>query len=118
MRQYGGMLRAASTFLRAVLVVATPLAASASLACSGGADDGTEGQPVRKATGEIKGVSDDGKTVTIAHDKIEGFMDAMTMDFVLPDPELAEGLTVGDRVDFTFQMNRAGKMLVRSIHKR
>ena len=107
--------RFVSALLRSLLVVAAPVVASTSLACSGGHDDGTEGQPVRKATGEIKSISDDRKTVTIAHDKIEDFMDAMTMDFVLPEPELVEGLQVGDQVDFTFQMNRDGKMLVRSI---
>jgi Cu/Ag efflux protein CusF len=110
------MFRAARV-LRSLLLVATPVLATTSVAC-GGADDGTEGQPVREATGEIKALSDDGKTATIAHEKIEGFMDAMTMDFELPDPKLAEGLVVGDRVDFSFQMNREGKMLVRSITKR
>ncbi len=108
--------RLTSALLRSLLVVATPLVASTSLGC-GGQDDGTEGQPVRKATGEIKAISDDRKTATIAHEKIEGFMDAMTMDFVLPEPELVDDVEVGDRIDFTFQMNRDGKMLVRSITK-
>jgi Cu/Ag efflux protein CusF len=79
----------------------------------GGADDGTEGQPVRKTTGEITKI--DGTTVTIAHEKIEGFMEAMTMPFSAPDAKMVEGLKVGDRVAFSFQMNREGKMILRSI---
>lgn len=38
--------------------------------------------------------------VKIQHQKIEGYMDAMTMWFEVKDPKLLEGLAPNDRVEF------------------
>jgi Cu/Ag efflux protein CusF len=48
--------------------------------------------------GEIKSLDSAGKMATIKHEKIDGWMEAMTMDFpVKPDAEFLK-LHVGDRV--------------------
>jgi protein SCO1/2 len=39
--------------------------------------------------------------VVIAHDEVEGLMEAMTMSFDVADPSLLEGLEPGEVVDFT-----------------
>ncbi len=47
---------------------------------------------------------DEGKVgVTIEHDLIEGFMEAMTMHFKTEDAEVAEGIKPGDYVRFTLK---------------
>ena len=43
-------------------------------------------------------VAVEGEQVTIAHQEIEGFMDAMTMPFDVASPELLDGVKPGDRV--------------------
>ena len=51
--------------------------------------------------GEIKSIDPKGKTASINAGKIEGFMEAMTMDYaVKPDAELGK-LHVGDRIQAT-----------------
>ncbi|MEM7151755.1 MAG: copper-binding protein [Myxococcota bacterium] len=80
------------------------------------AEEAVDG-PVRDAVGTIKSFSEDRKTITIAHEKIEGFMEAMTMPFHARDAALAEGLKVGDAVKFSFVMNRDGKMILRTLER-
>ena len=39
--------------------------------------------------------------ITLNHENIPGLMDAMEMEYQSKPPKLAEGLKVGDKVDFT-----------------
>lgn len=43
-------------------------------------------------------------TVVIEHEKIEGFMDAMTMPFTVSDPAVLARMTVGTPIDFTLRV--------------
>lgn len=52
-------------------------------------------------TGEVVRLQAEGRVVILKHDKIEGFMDAMTMGFELADPKQGQGLKPGDRVSAT-----------------
>jgi protein SCO1/2 len=51
--------------------------------------------------GQVVSVDDRGKTVTIAHDNIPGYMDAMSMPFRLKDEWAFKELAPGDRVQAT-----------------
>lgn len=55
-------------------------------------------------TGIVRGQLEDGQIV-IQHDKIPGYMPAMTMGFTLSDPTDATRLKNGDRVRFRFYVN-------------
>ena len=52
----------------------------------------------------VKGVfldsRDDGHTAVIAHESIPGYMDAMTMPFMVKNPAELKGLQAGDRIAF------------------
>lgn len=54
--------------------------------------------------GEVLGFQADGRVILLKHDKIEGFMDAMTMGFELKDPAAAKVFKKGDRVDFELEV--------------
>lgn len=51
--------------------------------------------------GQIVRLEESGKVVVIHHQKIEGWMDAMTMAFPLGDPREGSLLHAGDRVTAT-----------------
>lgn len=72
---------------------------------------GCGAQPPRyDVTGEVVEVRS-ATEVVVAHDDIEGFMDAMTMPFTVSDPELLEGVDPGDRVAGTLVVARSGTVL-------
>lgn len=48
--------------------------------------------------GKVEYVDKKGKTITVAHEDIPGYMDAMTMPFILKDEWAFDVLAVGDRV--------------------
>jgi Cu/Ag efflux protein CusF len=48
--------------------------------------------------GTIQQVKDPEKKVTVKHDKIEGYMGAMTMDYGVADPEMMKKLKAGDEI--------------------
>lgn len=63
-------------------------------------------QPSEKAArfeikGAVVGIDKRGATVTIAHEAIPGYMDAMTMPFKLKDERFLKDLAEGDRVQAT-----------------
>ena len=76
------------------LIVALLLAA----ACRPRATAPEERYPIR---GKVVSVDKRGSTVSIAHEDIPGFMDAMTMPFDLKDGRLLDQLAEGDRVQAT-----------------
>jgi Cu/Ag efflux protein CusF len=55
--------------------------------------------------------------IEIDHGDIEGLMPAMQMEFPVTDPNLLNGISVNDRVDFTIQ-TAAGTMKVSAIKKK
>ena len=57
------------------------------------------------------------KYVNIAHDKIPGYMEAMTMSFEPRTPEQLAGLDAGDRVSFTFTSTEDGRRVLSAIEK-
>jgi protein SCO1/2 len=52
------------------------------------------------ATGVVRELKADGKTVIVAHEAIANYMDAMTMPFKVKGPEELEGLQTGDKIRF------------------
>src|SRR3954467_11190665 len=62
--------------------------------------------PVKSATnvfqvkGVVHNVMPDKNKVTIAHEKIPGYMDAMTMDFDVKKPTELGGIKPGDNISF------------------
>jgi protein SCO1/2 len=52
-------------------------------------------------TGDVLGLNADGKIAVIKGDKIEGWMEAMTMDYPVKDKSEFNKLTVGDRISAT-----------------
>jgi Cu/Ag efflux protein CusF len=53
--------------------------------------------------GEVVSVDEDQSGVTLKHQRIEGFMEAMTMHFKTEDAEVAKGIKAGDFVRFTLK---------------
>lgn len=53
--------------------------------------------------GEVISVDEDKGGVTIKHQRIEGFMEAMTMHFKTEEAEVAQGIEPGDTVRFTLK---------------
>ena len=58
-----------------------------------------------KLTGEVMRIEPQLRTAAIKHEKIEGWMEAMTMEFPVKDPAEFAKLTVGDRVDATLHVD-------------
>ena len=48
--------------------------------------------------GTIEEVKDQEKKCTVKHDKIEGYMEAMTMDYGVSDPEMFKRIKAGDEI--------------------
>jgi Cu/Ag efflux protein CusF len=69
------------------------------------------------ARGVVKAFGPDRKSVDIAHEAIPGFMGAMTMSFEAREPKQLRPFSVGDRVDFTFEV-RDGRRILRGLAKR
>ena len=54
-------------------------------------------------------------SVTIAHEKIPSYMDAMTMSFDARDDRQLANVDIGDRVAFTFHETDDGRRLLDRI---
>jgi protein SCO1/2 len=61
-----------------------------------------------KLVGEVRRVDPKDKEVTIRHEAIPGFMDAMTMPFRLEEQEALDELKAGDRVEGQLEVTRQG----------
>jgi len=57
------------------------------------------------ALGVIEGFQSDNKIVVIHHQAITGLMSEMTMAYELQNPSQAQGLKVGDAVQFTLSVS-------------
>lgn len=69
------------------------------------------------ARGVVKSFGPDRKYVVIAHEKIAGYMEAMTMSFEPRTPEQLQGIEGGDRVTFTFVATKDGRRVLQSIQR-
>ncbi|NOU31518.1 MAG: copper-binding protein [Polyangiaceae bacterium] len=67
------------------------------------------------ARGVVKSRQADGKYLLIAHEKIEGYMAAMTMSFEPRRPEQLAAVKDGESVRFTFTTTEDGRRLLDSI---
>lgn len=66
--------------------------------------------------GVVKAIDAKASTVTLAHEAIPALKwSAMTMPFKLAKPELAKGLTVGQKVKFDMEMDSNHQMSITSI---
>src|SRR5438128_4395762 len=83
-------------FFRALVLVAYALSAVCALtACRNSREQRYE------LKGKVVGVDARDRTVTIAHESIPGYMEAMSMPFSLKDESLLGELAEGDRVQAT-----------------
>lgn len=75
------------------------------------------GNDTYDARGVVKSFGPDKKYVVIAHEKIAGYMEAMTMSFEPRTPAQLDGLQSGDRVTFTFVATEDGHRILQSIQR-
>lgn len=69
-----------------------------------------------KGVGVVKAIDIPGKTITLQHEAIPALKwAAMTMPFNLAQPELAKGLTVGQKVKFDLEMDNNHQIWITSI---
>ncbi|WP_394821576.1 copper-binding protein [Pendulispora albinea] len=76
------------------------------------------GSETYSARGVVRSFGADKKYVNIAHEKIEGYMAAMTMSFEPRNPQQLAGLNVGDSVSFRFTATEDGRRLLDAIEKK
>jgi mono/diheme cytochrome c family protein len=56
-----------------------------------------------RSSGVLKNIDTEGRSVTIDHEEIEGYMAAMEMTWPVRDRVALDGLSLGDRVDFEIE---------------
>jgi len=103
-------LRFGLSFALAVSVVAVGLQLVPSSAQAAGPE-------TYRSRGVVKSFGPDRKYVNIAHEKIDGYMEAMTMSFDPRTPEQLAAINVGDRVSFSFTATDDGRRLLNAITK-
>ena len=62
--------------------------------------------------GVVREIMADKKTLKIAHEKIPGYMEAMTMDFSVTNSAELNGLKPGDDIAFRMTVTRASLQLL------
>ena len=65
-----------------------------------------------QAYGVIESIDVENNSVTIAHEEIPGFMNAMTMAFEVLDPAQLEAVEVGEGVDFVVIVKEDGSYFI------
>ena len=69
-----------------------------------------------KAIGKVTGLNPNVPSIEIDHEDIKGLMPAMEMEFHVKDKALLQGISAGDRVEFTVE-NGVGGLRVTAIRK-
>lgn len=95
-------------FALSVIAVAVQFAPAVALACGSG---------TYSTRGVVKSFGPDRKFVNIAHEKIAGYMEAMTMSFEPRTADQLAGLSAGDKVTFSFTETDDGRRLLNSVKK-
>jgi Cu/Ag efflux protein CusF len=72
--------------------------AALALAACGLAQDKKKSYTLR---GKVEAVDEKARTLTVNHEKVEGWMEAMTMAFEVDKPEVLKKIKVGDRIKAT-----------------
>jgi protein SCO1 len=67
-------------------------------------------------TGKVVAIDAHKSSVTLDHDDIPGLMQAMTMEFAIPDPKVLNGIAIGDSVRGRIRKDEGGYVL-RSLVK-
>lgn len=65
-----------------------------------------------QAVGTVKGLDQKLPSIEIDHEEIKGLMPAMQMWFHVKDTSLIEGVTAGDRVEFSVESGVGGLKIV------
>lgn len=88
-----------------------------------GCREGEPKQPVQpvvvrkfETRGRVEMVDVKTGKITVDHEKIPGYMDAMTMSFTVKEPSMLEGLATGDTISFTIE-DAAGIARIVAIRK-
>ena len=106
-------------FLAALALALARCAASSATsgpAASASTATASAGAAQRYSTvGRVRSVPPGRAFVSIAHQDVPGFMQAMTMDFEPTRPGQLDGLHVGDAVQFTFTQTTDRRLLLESI---
>ena len=97
-----------------VLLFVLPLAAAA---CGSDAPRAQKAPVTHQGVGVVVDVNVEKARVKINHEKIEGFMEPMTMWFGVKDPAMLEGLQPNDKVAFTVSEEESSD-LITEIRKR
>jgi Cu/Ag efflux protein CusF len=75
------------------------------------------GSETYSAKGVVRSFGPGRAYVNIAHEKIEGYMAAMTMSFEPRTSDQIAALKEGDRVSFAFTATEDGRRLINSLKK-
>lgn len=73
--------------------------------------------PRRSTRGTIRSFGPRRGFANIAHEDIPGYMQAMTMPFEFRDATLSAGLSVNDRVRFSFEEGADGQLVIVAISR-
>lgn len=96
-------------------------AESASAAQAGPESDANvsgAGSERHSATGKVTAVDPSAASVTLFHDPMPTLeWPSMTMDFNVADPDLLQGVEVGDQVDFVITQDSTGAYVIQEIRK-
>jgi Cu/Ag efflux protein CusF len=106
--------RSVSPFL---VAVAASLGASNAMCSRPAPQADASAMATYNATGVVRAVDGDKKTILVAHEEVVGYMKAMTMQFDLRDAAQAKGIAAGDRIQFTFSDDGQGHLVVESLRK-
>ena len=112
--RHGGRV-IARHFSPVLLAAATLLGASTAMCSRPAPHADASAASTYNATGVVRAVDADKKTILIAHEEVVGYMKAMTMQFDLRDGGQAKGIAAGARVQFTFTDDGQGHLVVESI---
>ena len=69
-----------------------------------------------ESRGSVKAINLEKQKITLDHQEIKGYMEAMTMDFYVEPKELLNNIKVGDKVEFTLK-HQAGIDTITEIKK-
>jgi Cu/Ag efflux protein CusF len=61
----------------------------------------TSGKKTYTFHGKVEAVDDSGKTLKVNGERVEGWMDAMTMNYKVDDPEVLKKVKAGDQISAT-----------------
>lgn len=81
--------------------------------------DAASGSPATYRTrGVVKSFGPDRAYVNVAHEKIEGYMEAMTMSFEPKNRAQLTDLAIGDTIEFSFVSFEDGRRVIETLSKR